>query len=63
MPEIVLSAFSRTPLYAYNNDGTLKWQVPAGNGNSSNAFLADLEGDGQKEIIYNSDLFTYFTCY
>jgi hypothetical protein len=54
-PEIVLSAFSRNPLFVYNNDGTIKWQLDnaaALNTARANVVLVDLDGDGKSEILH-----------
>lgn len=54
-PEIILSGFFRNPLFAFNNDGTLKWALDnraALDTNASNPVLADLDGDGQSEILH-----------
>ena len=54
IPEIVLSGFFRTPIFAFNNDGTLKWQMDVTDTNAANAVLADLDADGLSEIIYGA---------
>lgn len=62
-PEILLSSLFRSPLYAFNNDGTLKWEFDNRSvldTSYSNVVLADLDGDGTSEIlqgtaIVNSD--------
>ncbi|MCA9961768.1 MAG: VCBS repeat-containing protein, partial [Anaerolineales bacterium] len=55
LPEIAIVGFAT--LYVFNNDGTLKWQAAPGASNSTNVALADLEGDGQAEVIANVRIF------
>jgi YD repeat-containing protein len=51
VPEILSRPFYRTPLYAFNNDGTIKWTVAVPDSNARNIVLADLDDDGLSEVI------------
>lgn len=53
-PEIFIYCLNRT-LYAFNNDGTIKWESPGrSNWGFANAVLADVDSDGQSEIIHQT---------
>ena len=52
-PEIVIGNEFNLDLLAFNNDGSVKWELDnPGDNNGSNATLADLDGDGMSEVIY-----------
>jgi YD repeat-containing protein len=61
-PEIIVQEFSggnytNPRLFCFNNDGALKWTSPHAYNNSTNITIADLEGDGQAEILYSLAVF------
>ncbi len=55
-PEIFATGFNQTVLYAFNNDGSLKWTSPSTH-RISLPVIADLEGDGQAEVICGTAVF------
>lgn len=61
-PEIIIAGFFRNPLYAFNNDGTLKWTLDNRNAldtEAPNVTLADLDADGKSEIIFGRSVVNF----
>ncbi len=56
MPEIISPVFNQAILYAFANDGSLKWTSPKVTYQNSPT-LADLDGDGQSEILFGTSSF------
>ena len=57
-PEIfIVGSWDGRTLCAYNNDGSIKWQVNAPPGvNRTLPVLSDLDGDGKSEILFNNGI-------
>jgi hypothetical protein len=61
-PEILLGTSNLdNNLYAFNNDGTVKWKASFPPDQYSNPYpvLADLDGDGKSEILYGKSVLNY----
>ncbi len=59
-PEILIPTYSASQLYAINHDATMLWQKNINQQVKSGAVVADINGDGSKEVIlvaFNGDLY------
>src|SRR5262249_52928039 len=58
-PEIFLKGFVSGTLYAFNNDGSLKWTSQKVTDSSTSPVLVDLDGDGKSEILFGGAVLNF----